>query len=79
MFSRVRCRSCKEKIGHHWLLAAIFFCLEFFILLILGLYLIKLSYSLSLSLLFYGMFIFSVTFLWSLFGPLEQKNSQWEP
>ena len=79
IFTRPRCKNCREKIGHHWFYNVIFQLFELMVVLGLMLFLVDLKLLSWLGLLSYISVIAIMTFIWSLTGPLERKGSILEP
>ena len=79
MVVRVRCNNCKENIGHHWLYSTVMVCIESVVVVFLGLYLLGSSYPLVATIAIFISALFILTFVSSLFCPLEQKQNLLEP
>jgi len=73
MFTRVRCPSCRARIGHHWIYNTFFWC---FGAVLFGFLSVYLQTSLLPIITTAGIFItvlIVALFLSAAFGPLEQK------
>ena len=79
MVARVRCKNCRENIGHHWLYSTIMVCIESVVVILFGLYLIGSGYTLVVNVVLFVIALLLLTFFSSLFCPLEQKGSFIEP
>ena len=75
---RAKCKSCKSKVGVHWIYAAFVFCVLFVVMVLLAL---PLMISLPPFVGAIVIFILLLSFIFAAiyFGPLEEKSSSWTP
>ena len=79
MTIRPKCRNCKEKIGHHWLLNTVFVCVHSFLQLIVALVLIDSGLNFWFGVCVFILILIGGIFVWALVSPLEAKKSILEP
>ena len=75
---RLKCSSCMSKIGFNWIFSGFFYCFSAVLFGFLSIYL-AVSFSLLFNLMVVGVLFISMSFLVSLFAPLEIKQKWWEP
>ena len=75
---RLKCSSCKSKVGFNWIFSGFFYCLSAVLFGFLGLYL-SVSFSLVFNLVVLVILFVVLFFLAGLFAPLEIKQKWWEP
>jgi hypothetical protein len=77
---RLKCSSCKSKIGFNWIFSGSFYCLSAVLFGFLGIYLsVSFSFSLIFNLVVLVISFVVLSFLVGLFAPLEIKQKWWEP
>ena len=74
MLARVRCMRCEKTVGHHTVYAAVLLCIESFVLVACGIYLIDTALNLIVGVFVFSLLVLLFTFISALLCPLERKN-----